>query len=450
MPQRTARRLSDERIMSENDPFSAFESERTVIKPSAGRAARQGASAAGATASFNPDAARLPEVPGSAGLNPLLQVAYGLLIAGSRIRVMAQHPDPASLRTALVEAVRKFETDARARGLPNEQVVAGRYLLCTFVDECASSTPWGGSGAWSSQSLLVLFHNESWGGEKLFQLLGKLAENVAANRGLLELIYSILALGFEGRYRVLQNGRAQLDGVREKLALMLREQSGSAAQELSPHWAGVPATLARLRDGIPVWVVATAAALLLAIVFIALRLSISSQSNDTFTTLQALDVKAAAMPALIPPPPAAAPRLSGFLKPEIDAGLVEVRDLADRSIIVIRGDGLFDPGSAKLADRVRPLMDRIADELQRTPGQILVTGHTDNQPIRSVRYPSNWHLSQDRAQAVKELLSTKVKPERIRSEGLADTQAVADNATPSGRAKNRRVEITLRLAAPAG
>ncbi len=436
--------------MSENDPFSAFESERTVIKPSAGRAARQGTIAAGATALFHPDVARLPEVPGSAGLNPLLQVAYGLLIAGSRIRVMAQHPDPTALRTALVEAVRKFETDARARALPNEQVVAGRYLLCTFVDECASSTPWGGSGAWSSQSLLVLFHNESWGGEKLFQLLGKLAENVAANRGLLELIYCILALGFEGRYRVLQNGRAQLDGVREKLALMLREQSGTAPQELSPHWAGVPAAVARLRDGIPIWVVATAAALILALIFIALRVSISSQSNDTFTTLQALDVKAAAMPALLAPAPAAAPRLSGFLKPEIDAGLVEVRDLADRSIIVIRGDGLFDPGSAKLAARVSPLMERIADELQRTPGQILVTGHTDNQPIRSVRYPSNWHLSQDRAQAVKDLLSTKVKPERIRSEGLADTQAVADNATSAGRAKNRRVEITLRLAASAG
>jgi type VI secretion system protein ImpK len=436
--------------MSENDPFSAFESERTVIKPSAGRAARHGTSAAGATASFNPEAARLPEVPGSAGLNPLLQVAYGLLIAGSRIRVMAQHPDPAALRTALVEAVRKFEADARARGLPNEQVVAGRYLLCTFVDECASSTPWGGSGAWSSHSLLVLFHNESWGGEKLFQLLGKLAENVPANRGLLELIYSILALGFEGRYRVLQNGRAQLDGVREKLALMLRDQSGSAAQELSPHWTGVPAPVARLRDGIPVWLVATAAALLLAIVFIALRLSISSQSNDTFSTLQALDVKPAAMPELIASPPAAVPRLSGFLKPEIDAGLVEVRDLADRSIIVIRGDGLFDPGSAKLAAPVLPLMERIAEELQRTPGQILITGHSDNQPIRSVRYPSNWHLSQDRAQAVKDLLLTKVKPERIRSEGLADTQPVADNATSAGRAKNRRVEITLRLAAPAG
>ncbi len=437
--------------MNEPDPFSAFESERTVIKPSAGRGPRTGMPPPPAAPSpAQSEVAALPEVPGGAGVSPLLQLASPLLIAGARIRVMPQHADPAALRVALVEAVRKFEAGARARGLPNEQVVAGRYLLCTFVDECASSTPWGGSGAWSSQSLLVLFHSESWGGEKLFQLLGKLAENVAANRGLLELIYSMLALGFEGRYRVLQDGRSQLDAVREKLALMLREQSGTAAPELSPHWAGVPAAAVRLRDGIPVWVAATAAALLLAVVFVAMRMLIANQSNDSFTALQALDVKAAALPPPPPPPPAAAvPRLSGFLKAEIDAGLVEVRDLTDRSVIVIRGDGIFGPGSAAVTAKVLPLFERIAEELQRQPGQILVTGHTDSQPIRSIRFPSNWHLSQERAQAVKDLLAARIKPERIRFEGLADTQPLADNATPAGRAKNRRVEITLRVA-PAG
>ena len=110
----------------------------------------------------------------------------------------------------------------------------------------------------------------------------------------------------------------------------------------------------------------------------------------------------------------------------------------------------FEPGSADVSARVLPLLDRIAQELQRTPGQILVTGHTDSQPIRSIRFPSNWHLSQARAQSVKDTLSTKVKPERIRSEGLADTQPVADNGTPTGRAKNRRVEITLRLGQGSG
>jgi len=92
------------------------------------------------------------------------------------------------------------------------------------------------------------------------------------------------------------------------------------------------------------------------------------------------------------------------------------------------------------------LLGRIADELARLPGQILVTGHTDNQPIRSLRYPSNWNLSNDRAQSVMGILSAKIKSERIRSEGLADTQPVSENASPAGRAKNRRVEITLTVA----
>ena len=100
--------------MTEPDPFSAFESERTVIKPSAGRTPRAHA-AAGVTATFQPETMPLPEVPGSAGLSPVLQVASSLLIAGARIRVMAQHPNPGALRAALVEAVRKFEADARAR-----------------------------------------------------------------------------------------------------------------------------------------------------------------------------------------------------------------------------------------------------------------------------------------------------------------------------------------------
>jgi type VI secretion system protein ImpK len=194
------------------------------------------------------------------------------------------------------------------------------------------------------------------------------------------------------------------------------------------------------------WVVATIAAVVLAIVFIFLRIMISGKSDDAFSSLQALDVKAAALPVAAPPVLAAAPRLSGFLKPEIDSGAVEVRDFADRSIIIIRGDGFFNAGSAEVSSSVMPLLNRIADELARLPGSVLVTGHTDNQPIRSLRYPSNWNLSQERAQSVKAILGGKVKPERIRSEGLADTQPVGDNASQAGRAKNRRVEITLSLA----
>jgi len=98
----------------------------------------------------------------------------------------------------------------------------------------------------------------------------------------------------------------------------------------------------------------------------------------------------------------------------------------------------------------KPLLARIAAGLQATPGTVLITGHTDNQPIRTLRYPSNWHLSQDRANAVKALLGDSgVKPERMRAEGKADGEPVESNATPAGRARNRRVEITLIVPASA-
>ena len=123
-----------------------------------------------------------------------------------------------------------------------------------------------------------------------------------------------------------------------------------------------------------------------------------------------------------------------------------MRDYADRSVIVIRGDGFFEPASAEVADRVKPLLARIAVALNQLPGTVLVTGHTDNQPIRSLRYPSNWHLSNERAQAVMALLAAGVKADRMRAEGRADGEAIDDNATPAGRARNRRVEITLTAA----
>jgi len=442
-----------------NDPFAAFGSDRTVIKPSAGRAPRAGSAApeaaggvgagagAAAPATSGRDAPLAMDALMSTSINPLVAAAAPLLAAGPRVRTTARHPNPAGLKDALADGIRKFEAQARAQGLPNEQVVAGRYILCTFLDECAASTPWGGAGAWSAQSLLVQFHNETWGGEKVYQLMSKLAENVDANRNLLELLYMVLALGFEGRYRVLDNGRVQLDSVRERLVQMLRQSRGTYEKALSPRWQGVEQRVAKMHEGLPLWVLASVVALLLGAVFAGLRFKLGGDANAPFSVLAGLDAKAAqvtaATPPPPPPPPAPKPRLAGFLKPEIEAGLVQVQDLADRSIVTIKGDGFFEPGSAVISGSVLPLLGRIAQALNDTPGKVLITGHTDNQPIRTLRYPSNWHLSQDRADAVKTEVTKTVKVERMRSEGRADSEVVADNNTAPGRAKNRRVEITL-------
>jgi len=453
-------------MSDDNDPFAAFNSDKTVIKPSAGRpkpAAPGAPTGAGqqpppqqqGQASMQPSGVSGRDAPLSidalttTGMNPLVAAAMPLLAAAPRVRTTARHPNPAGLRDALSEGIRKFENQARAQGLPNDQVIASRYILCTLLDESAASTPWGGSGVWSAHSLLVQFHNETWGGEKVFQLMSKLAENVAGNRNLLELLYVALAFGFEGRYRVIENGRAQLDSVRERLAGLLKQQRGGYERALSPRWEGQPVAGQRIRDGIPLWVIASVSALLLGLIFIGLRFKLNDLAQPTFTALASLDAKAAQVAAPSPPPPPAqAPRLATFLKPEIDAGLVRVQDFADRSIVTIKGDGFFEPGSAVISSAVRPLLPRIAAGLNSVPGTVLITGHTDNQPIRTVRYPSNWHLSQDRANTVRDELAKTVKPERMRAEGKADSESVADNSTPEGRAKNRRVEITLIVQQP--
>jgi type VI secretion system protein ImpK len=438
----------------DDDPFAHFNSKDspTIIKPAAGRPGRAGHAPAPAPAMSEATAVRgaAPQVqaagdaPTAAGLNPLLQHAAPLLMAATRLRTTAQHPNPAALRSALSDTVRRFESNARAAGVPNDQVVAARYVLCTFVDQCASSTPWGASGAWASNSLLVQFHNESWGGEKVFQLLAKLGKDVPTNRNLLELLHVVLSLGFEGRYRGMDNGRAQLDSIRERLAVLLRQHAGPLEADLSPKWQGVASNV-RLGDGIPLWVVAALTAGLLLILFVVLQFTLNGRTNATFNALQSFDVKAPAgkpLPAP-PPPPPAAPRLAVLLKLPIAAGQVQVKDLADRSIVTIAGDGFFESSSAEVSSSVRPLLDQVAQALAQVPGSVLITGHTDNQPIRSLRFPSNWHLSQARAESVRDLMAPTVKMDRMKAEGRAESEPLDDNATAAGRARNRRVEITL-------
>lgn len=422
------------------DPFSpaAPDSQRTVIIPSP-----QGRAAGAAVQRAQGQAAEQPPYPVHvSGLNPLVAAANPLLNLVVQLRSTMHHPDPAGLRDALARDIKAFETRAQAAGVSRDTLVGARYALCTLLDEVAASTPWG-SGVWAKQSLLVMFHNETWGGEKFFVLLSRLAQDPARNRDLLELLYVCLALGFEGRYRVLQNGRAQLAAVREHIAQVLRAQAGEHERELSPSWQPAAVKRQRLFLVMPLWVCFAACGAILAGIFVLLTYKLNAASDPVFAKIQSIRVAAADRPKPVARPPAPQPRLSGFLANEIAQGLVAVRDEVDRSVVTIVGDALFAPGSGTISSRYEPLLARIAEELNRVPGTVNVTGHTDNQPIRSIRFPSNWHLSQERARSVAQRLATQVDPTRVHAEGRADSEPVVSNENPANRARNRRVEITL-------
>jgi type VI secretion system protein ImpK len=429
-----------------DDPFADLGSDRTVIMPVPGGRPAPGR-AAPAPGQPRPSAADQTEVGDasavSSGLNPLIAAANRLLNVMPQLRSSVQHPNPTALRDSLAQGVRQFEAQARAAGVTTEKIVAARYALCTLIDETATSTPLGASGAWAHQGLLALFHGETGGGEKFFQLLSRLAENPQANLDLLELMYVCLEFGFEGRFRIVDGGQRQLEAIHQRLLQIIRKQRGEYERDLSPNWRGLGDVAPRRLGWLPLWVVGAVTAVALIGIYVGFDWNLGSASDRLAAEIASLRVAAPVAPRA-----AAAPRLATFLQDEIRRGLVKVDDHLDRSVVTILGDGLFKPGEATIGSENQGLLARIGDALRGVPGQVDVIGHTDNVPIRTLRFPSNWELSKARAESVARMLSARGPLERLRADGRGEAEPVAPNDTQQGRAKNRRVEITLHV--PAG
>jgi chemotaxis protein MotB len=114
----------------------------------------------------------------------------------------------------------------------------------------------------------------------------------------------------------------------------------------------------------------------------------------------------------------------------------------DTVLLRLEGDLLFASGEATLKPEALPAIDAIAKYLRSTDYTLDVIGYTDNVPISTTVFPSNWELSAARAgQAVRRLTEQDVESDRLRAIGRAETQPIAGNDTPEGRSENRRVEF---------
>lgn len=125
---------------------------------------------------------------------------------------------------------------------------------------------------------------------------------------------------------------------------------------------------------------------------------------------------------------------------------IEVLELDGNLVIrVISDDVLFPSGSAQLTEAHREILTHIAQILRLLPFDIRVEGHTDNVPIHTAKFPSNWELSTRRAtNVVLHLVRVQgINPDRISAAGYADTRPVASNDTHAGRQENRRIDIVV-------
>lgn len=139
-------------------------------------------------------------------------------------------------------------------------------------------------------------------------------------------------------------------------------------------------------------------------------------------------------------------KLKKALKDQIAAGQIEVSGDNERTIIRIREKGSFASGSATLSRRFKPVLKKIADAIEKTPGKIHISGHTDNVPISTFKFRSNWELSSARAVSILDQIlraNKNIPNKRIVIQGYSDTIPLVPNTTPKNRATNRRVEIEV-------
>jgi type VI secretion system protein ImpK len=434
-----------------NDPFGGPDDEdRTIIRPNPGRraTAQTRASEPGPVPAGPPI-----DVKELSGLNPLEKAASLLLNLLGQIRNTNSHPNPTALHQQLAEEIRQFEKRAQNAGAAPETIFTARYVLCTTIDEFVLSTPWGASSVWRNQSLLRLFHQETGGGDKFFLLLHKLIDDPARNIDLLELIYVCLALGFQGRYAVEQDGRNTLEAVRENLYRTIKNFRGDTEPTLSLHWEGIDKSLEHRRVRLPMWAMVAIALALLSFVYLAFSFNLNRHTEPLYVAFSTTGTEDNLLPARslspVPVRRIADPTpdrfsLKIFLAPEISRGQVTVDEQPEKTVVLIHGDGLFDSGVDVIKPAYLPILNRIGEGLESTNGRIIVTGHTDNVPISTRQFPSNRALSQARADEVMKYLQGSVSNRnRLSARGMAATKPIASNASPQDRAKNRRVEITV-------
>ncbi len=161
-------------------------------------------------------------------LNPMIDAATPLLGMVMRLSTMNSQTMPEHLFAQVVTDVQAVEQLLQEQGYEPGVIISFRYILCTFIDEAALGNGWSNKNEWIKQSLLVHFHNEAWGGEKVFILLERLIREPKRYQDLLEFLWICFSLGFRGRYKVAAQDQGEFEQIYRRLYHVLHKLRGDA------------------------------------------------------------------------------------------------------------------------------------------------------------------------------------------------------------------------------
>ena len=232
----------------------------------------------------------------------------------------------------------------------------------------------------------------------------------------------------------------------------LEEEFGEGTKQAPPKKEDVE----EVEEGAPAWMATFSDMVTLMLVFFILMYAIASKNVQTFKSaiigaeaksigvLEALNAVEVEESLKKLKPEQSDDILSGMSDAAEDTDMT-VETSASKIVVRVPGASLFKPGQADLQLKARSLLDAVIKEVNKHPEyKVHIQGHTDDEPISTEKFPTNWELSSSRATAVLRYFVDKgAEPERMTATGYADTFPLGRNDTVPGRAKNRRVEFVL-------
>jgi type VI secretion system protein ImpK len=382
--------------------------------------------------------------------NLLISASAPLLTLLASVRAGRVRMALPELHGKVFAAIEAFK--AQTRGQVSEETARRAvYALAATADDIALNLPGQESDAaeWARRGFGVQFFQEAIGGDRFWRLLDEMLARPADYVDVLELYHACMAAGFEGRYRVMPDGRRAHQELMARAFRALPHAAQVSGTQLSPRWRGADAPATPVSFWSPLILAAVAASGLLLVIYIGLRLILAGTGQSAIAALDEINPQqplrlSRQAPAAPPPSDAQAQRIATFLAPEIQQGLVKV--IEDASTVRVRTTvgQLFQSGSDVVLPERRALFQRIGAALNTEPGVVHIEGYTDAAKLRGLTFPDNISLSKARAEAAAAIIRGSLQdPTRIVTEGYGADQPIAPNDTPAGMAQNRRVEVVV-------
>lgn len=369
--------------------------------------------------------------------------ASKILSLACRLTVTESVADMSELRRQCVTMIRDYQQQLIASQILTTTADMASYSLCALLDEIILNKPWGQNSRWAESSLLSDFHAETWAGTHFFELVDKAQRT--NDQQMLTLQYLCLAIGFNGKYRVEERGQEQLETLRDTIYQQICSDLGRINSPFDPGWPDRVVPGNPLAQRLPLWVIFSIAGTALLMVYLVFAYKINEQAQPLYNALSHIAAEPIATNNMGDLEFSKDGQyLKQVLATEITNGIVSLEFFSDRIRLRIGSEEIFASGVALIREDIKPVLMKISRTLEATHGRILVAGHTDDNKIFSAKYPSNWHLSLDRATTVANFLAQHGQlTGRLWPEGRGASEPLSTENNLADKALNRRVEIDI-------